>query len=1456
MRKFILSGNFLKRKLPVFFSMVVACSYAQTGKQTEAIRSKTNVKQLKNLEKKVNASKISTTELQKIAKNKNLVFSGESNGSFFQLKGFNQKTKLPIYYTTYNAGAASGTETNRLNSTGGILNLDGQGMTLYEWDGGGVKASHREFGGRVTQKDNAQGSNFHSTHVAGTMVASGVDKKAKGMAPLANLNAYDWNDDNLEMIAAAANAALVSNHSYGALGGFAFGEWSGYSAWHWFGSDEDIEFSGFGKYSESDSLWDLIIRNAPYYLPVKSAGNSRGAGPAPGQVYFRYDEKDNVWKISDKVRPLNGGASGYDCINFGSVAKNTLVVAAANKLKNAYKSSNDVNISSFSSFGPTDDGRIKPDISGIGVDVYSSASSGDDSYGTLSGTSMSAPNVTGSLGLLQQHYRDLHNGDFMKATTLKALVIATAKEAGNPGPDYIYGWGLLDAFKAASAITTNNTYTYIQERTLNNGSEEFIDLVASGTEPLVATIVWNDPAPIVTADNTPINDRTKMLVNDLDARITAGTDTFNPWVLDPANPSFNATKGDNIIDNVEQVYIANPVAGTTYRLRISHKGTLKTNEIVNDKVTLKDTGNQDYSLVVTGVKNSVQTDMELRSLTIDVPASAYNNNTPITAKYRNNGSSAVSMAKLQYTFTNKDTDAVVSTGTLDLPEIQPGAEANISFNVDLSTSFVNYDIDAKIILENDAFPINNKQTVSAFGNIVDLTAPESTHFFGFEEDFDKYGWTAEDVNKNGVSWFRYIDSGYSHSGSSFAINFPNLSKGTDDWLYSNPLKMKANGKYRIIFYVNKVRSSVEEKLDIAIGTAAKSSAMTTNITKESIIVDAKYDKHIYYFSPTEDNTYYIGFHNKTAPEVESYAVLVDDVTIEQSEKPFADFDASKTAFNSYETIKFTSNVHSSENNPITSYQWSFVPNTVTYQSGTNATSPNPEVIFNNEGTYSVSLTIKNSTYETTATKQAYVTAKNTPTVAYFNSDRTTIYKGESISLKDFSIGDPFPTSWKWEITPTEGVTFINGTTDTSRNPSVKFDNIGSYTVKLTSTSLNNSDDEIKTDFVTVKKANPVRNLTGKFDTDKNVALKWSRPILEPFYREGFEGNTTKISNMYDENDDGVKWIISTALLDAATGNRSVLSYSFNIYHNMNDWMVTNLIPKGAEELSFWVRHGYGSEAYDVYLVKKENVAGEYPTLDEIKTGTQIYDYSGYRFGYSNIKVDVSTYKNSEFYLAFHHKTGFTWAYHYLNIDDIEVGYNNTATARMANRISSNKIESPVIEDGKHIVPDKTINAALTENLVTNSTAEDVPLPKLSGYTIYRDNSKIADISDFNTLTFSETVTDNKPYVYDVYAIYDGNPSDKMSVTVDLTALATDENTANKDLKVFPNPSSGLFKIEAGNNVSKLNAQVFDLSGKLILTKKSDSSNLDLDLTKEGKGVYILVTVDNNGKKHSVKLIVQ
>jgi hypothetical protein len=500
----------------------------------------------------------------------------------------------PVYLqTTSNIIAAATTRTNTVQ-TGGVLGLNLTGATaalagkLAIWDGGLIYTSHQEFAGKtITSKDAAATISDHSTHVAGTMIAKGVYNAAKGMSfGATTLQSYDYNNDATEMAAAASNL-LLSNHSYGYITGWSYD--SSTARWTWYGLAGDNEDYRFGFYDTNTQNYDKIAFNAPQYLIVQAAGNNRGeTGPAIGATYYGYNSRTDFTIVNKGSRPSTISSNdGYDIISTTATAKNILTVGAVNPLPNGPSQASDVQIAYFSSWGPTDDGRVKPDICGDGVNVLSTGITAPDAYLQLSGTSMATPNVSGSLYLLQEYYSQKNSGNFMLSSTLKGLVCHTAFDAGNPGPDYIYGWGLLDMQKAAQAITDNGVKSIVSEKVLTQGQTQTYTVVASGNGPLRATISWTDPAGTPTASGT-INSRTPKLVNDLDVRIGDGSTTFQPWVLSPDVPAANATTGDNIRDNVEQVYIANAVPGKTYTITVTHKGTL-TN------------ASQAFSLIVTGI---------------------------------------------------------------------------------------------------------------------------------------------------------------------------------------------------------------------------------------------------------------------------------------------------------------------------------------------------------------------------------------------------------------------------------------------------------------------------------------------------------------------------------------------------------------------------------------------------------------------------------------------------------------------------------------------------------------------------------------------------------------------------------------------------------------------------------------------------------------------------------------
>jgi hypothetical protein len=254
-------------------------------------------------------------------------------------------------------------------------------------------------------------------------------------------------------------------------------------------------------------------------------------------------------------------------------------------------------MSNFSSWGPTDDNRIKPDIAMKGIGVYSTSDAADNiSYGTLSGTSMAAPGVTGTLLLLQQHFINNSSDNFMRSATLRGLIIHTADEAGEAdGPDPRFGWGLLNAEKAAVLITNafqGGKKATIQEfdsrvstlPALINGGSYSKTVKAVGTQPLIATLSWTDRAGVANTGTVDLKD--PVLINDLDIRITKGAETYFPWRLNDIKSS-PAIRADNNVDNIEKIEVRDAAEGL-YTITVTHKGNLTG-------------GFQDFSLIVSGI---------------------------------------------------------------------------------------------------------------------------------------------------------------------------------------------------------------------------------------------------------------------------------------------------------------------------------------------------------------------------------------------------------------------------------------------------------------------------------------------------------------------------------------------------------------------------------------------------------------------------------------------------------------------------------------------------------------------------------------------------------------------------------------------------------------------------------------------------------------------------------------
>lgn len=401
-------------------------------------------------------------------------------------------------------------------------NLDGSGVTVFVYDGADIRQSHDDFSGRATVIDSA-GVISHATHVAATIGGDGsVILNNRGMAPgVSILSAgfeYDGSgiflytnpgDAEADYAGALTLGASISNNSIGsniAPNGF------------------DCQYEG--DYGVMAATIDNMILGSlgDSIIIFWAAGNERGYGC--GNDY--------------NTSPPPGNN------------KNAITVGALN--------SNNDSMTSFSSWGPSDDGRIRPVIAAPGCQsngdggVTSASASSDSSYTTMCGTSMASPTAAGVGALVLEDFRNNFPswGD-PSNQLMKAFFIHGAADIIAPGPDYQTGYGSI---RAVGTIDFVRTGRFDEASVDQNGASTFSINVSASDPELKITVVWDDPA------GTP--NVSPALVNDLDLVVTDPDGVRHyPWTLDPANPSADARRDrEDHLNNIEQVLVNDPTPGT------------------------------------------------------------------------------------------------------------------------------------------------------------------------------------------------------------------------------------------------------------------------------------------------------------------------------------------------------------------------------------------------------------------------------------------------------------------------------------------------------------------------------------------------------------------------------------------------------------------------------------------------------------------------------------------------------------------------------------------------------------------------------------------------------------------------------------------------------------------------------------------------------------------------------
>ncbi|HHD77785.1 MAG TPA: hypothetical protein ENK97_03270, partial [Campylobacteraceae bacterium] len=273
-------------------------------------------------------------------------------------------------------------------------------------------------------------------------------------------------------------------------------------------SYDEANASKTGISSEFAHYADALVERYPEVIAVASSGNDR----------------------SDTAR--------YGLIKDFGNAKNIITVGAVDY---------DGKLTPFSNTGPVKNGRIKPDIVTKGYRVLSVDAKSDDGYQYMNGTSMAAPAVTGAMALLEEAYLRA-NQTRMREDTAKALIANTAEDLGRKGPDYEYGFGLLNTLAAVKAIETmDSNDSLVQIREIAPEQKHSYDLHLEGLTEVKMTLSWIDPE----TGYLPI----EALVSDLDIRIVDNdANTVYAFTLDPQKPEAEARQDRfNRLDNVEQI---------------------------------------------------------------------------------------------------------------------------------------------------------------------------------------------------------------------------------------------------------------------------------------------------------------------------------------------------------------------------------------------------------------------------------------------------------------------------------------------------------------------------------------------------------------------------------------------------------------------------------------------------------------------------------------------------------------------------------------------------------------------------------------------------------------------------------------------------------------------------------------------------------------------------------------
>ncbi len=1216
------------------------------------------------------------------------------DGSQIYFKGLN-KFKAPEFYQTNNYGGAIATGVDLLRNGTSKTSYYGEGFTIGEWDGGAAYSKHQDFDNRVHIMDGSESAS-HATHVAGTIIGDGAlseemhIENTMGMAPKASLKSYDWDDDELEMIDEALNGMTVSNHSYGYSAGVVN---AGNGNYIFLGNEDEDEDYKYGFYGEYDAERDGIVYNLQHYLPVWAAGND-GNNPGLPEGTPHYVWNGTQYVVSTKGRKASCW-NGYDCIAQGSNAKNILTVGAIYKADyNA--NANDYRITSFSSKGPADDGRVKPDIVAPGASIVSTNTGGG--YVTKNGTSMATPVVTGGIALIQESAQK-HLKKQLQASTIKALVINTAKEAGNKGPDYHFGWGVFDAFESVRMVENNGKSGLVEELTLNTNETKTIYLTASGTEPLKVTIAWTD-VPGIPSDTPVLNDRRSMLINDLDIRIyDEKNNVYLPWKLDPNNPAQLATKGDNSVDNIEQIVIENPKKNKVYRVQISHKNDLMY-------------GGQNFGLVASGLKSKKKNDLTIAKLESKKDKKSYD--TPgIYLTLESEKKKVLNDVEIEYVLKNSSQEEVLKKKKK--VDFDPSNPSPIFLKLTKKEFKLNtkdkYTVEVSITHQEDTEIRNNKSNIDYYYFVERIEDDRDLYY----QNFFNYNVS---LYQSGLLNSEQMNFGWEGNGGATAFSTTKRIKGLSFQMTNNEARVKTNPFYLINgeeYLMSVWARSYEEEGKIEKVTFHVKDAFTDELIKTVTLDDTQGSDFVNLsksFLLDKEGYMYLEFTNPSGEIIklddfslafyDSKALIVDYSVSAPLNLKGALPSLTKVAWNQFSPVLYDQTYTKIVIDSTNRYSWKISGSDYVFEGDTNKNSAEPKIrLLDPDRFVNIDLTVNDhftsSTEHDLKTTKAFFDFYYLDLVDHYDLSGSSIegntyqdaegknYTAFRNNFLGFRKGPTSGNPYQNSVTESDqyffkssfGLDNTNGVEDISRGRFVthRFKESGDFTLSI-HTKDSSSDGTYFDETIPIHhykildQFQPIANLTLK-EKEEKYKLKWENPPFYHFEVMSFDTdyeNYIKTAQYKGTSKLGWRLHSSNPIL-SFNGAHSMVSESIDeetlVHHDIDNWFYTSKKNRAmAKYFSFLasMADGYRGDRYEVYVLDASKVnQPENPTVNDFKTHGVLVkteestgmdkelDVANYTF-LKTVDLEELDLMNKDVYIAFRHHTKASDNGSFLSID--------------------------------------------------------------------------------------------------------------------------------------------------------------------------------------------------------------